>query len=83
MAPSGEDLGVNLSHQVDEDGQWEDYTCQGQFEELIRSFETVLREWGASDRGTAAFVCGVIDEFETPTDTPNLLLPACSSGISR
>eukprot|EP00752_Nemacystus_decipiens_P004283 g3912.t1 len=48
MAPSGGAVGDEFSIQVDvEDGQWEDYTCQGSFEELVRSVELVLREWRA------------------------------------
>lgn len=52
MAPSGGAVGHDFSSQVDdEDGQWEDYTCQGSFEELVRSVELVLRDWGACGTG--------------------------------
>lgn len=52
MAPtSAGSVGDGASGDADEVGQWEDYTCQGQFEDLVRSFETVLREWRISDRG--------------------------------
>eukprot|EP00903_Cladosiphon_okamuranus_P018811 g17303.t1 len=50
MTPSGEAVGDDFSSQVDDEtGQWEDYTCQGTFEELVRSVELVLREWRACD----------------------------------
>ena len=60
MAPSGGRTGDGLSRrhvdddtseQWEEDGQWEDYTCQDSFEELIRSIELVIREWRACDTG--------------------------------
>lgn len=57
MAPSGGTAGDELSSQVDdEDGQWEDFTCQGSFEELVRSVELVLREWGACGTGVRGCV---------------------------
>lgn len=52
MAPSGGAVGDELGSRVDdEDGQWEDYTCQGSFEELVRTVELVLREWRACGTG--------------------------------
>lgn len=55
MPPSRGGVGDELSSRQDDDdddgGQWEDYTCQGSFEDLIRSLEVVLREWGACDTG--------------------------------
>lgn len=53
MSPSGGVVGEEVSSQVDdEDGQqWEDYTCQGSFEDLVRAVELVLREWRACDTG--------------------------------
>lgn len=58
MAPSGAAVGGELSSQVDdEEGQWEDYTCQGSFEELVRSVEVVLREWRACGTGVRAGLC--------------------------
>lgn len=57
MPPSRGGVGDELNSRLDDDdddddgGQWEDYTCQGSFEDLIRSLEVVLREWGACDTG--------------------------------
>lgn len=57
MAPSGGAAGEDLSGQVDDEGgQWEDYTCQGSFENLVRSVELVLREWRASGTGVRGYV---------------------------
>lgn len=64
MSPSGEDAVGGPNHGVEiqdssavDDGRWEDYTCQGSWEDFIRSLESVLRDWkscntGVSDTGT-------------------------------
>lgn len=66
MSPPGEDAADGLNRGVElqdsstiDDGQWEDYTCQGSWEDFIRSLEGVLRDWkscntGASDTGTCS-----------------------------
>lgn len=60
MSPSGEDAvdgpnrGVETqdSSAVD-DGQWEDYTCQGSWEDFIRALEGVLRDWKSCNTGAS------------------------------
>ncbi|CAM9893992.1 unnamed protein product, partial [Ectocarpus sp. 13 AM-2016] len=77
-------VGDGASGDVDEIGQWEDYTCQGQFEDLVRSFETVLREWRISDRedhalpsNEAVAVEGIVSSL-TESSGPSTSPPAVS-----
>lgn len=36
---------------VDDDGQWEDFTCATPWEDFVRSLEDVLRDWKLCDTG--------------------------------
>lgn len=50
-------LGVRLgstavgSAAVEDDGDWEDFTCVTPWEDFVRSLEDVLRSWNACDTG--------------------------------
>lgn len=58
MPPSREDAVDGRNHRVKvgdsstvDDGQWEDFTCQGSWEDFIRALEGVLRDWKYCNTG--------------------------------
>lgn len=51
----GNDVGRRAGA-VDDDGQWEDFTCATPWEDFVRSLEDVLREWKLCNTGAPTAV---------------------------